>query len=225
MKCIIMANGEYGEFDDYKCIIQDAELIICADGGANRAYEMGVIPSYIIGDMDSISPEVREYFLSKNVRFKKYPRRKDFTDCQLALALADEIGAEQIYLLGSLGQRLDHTLSNLYAGIELSEKGKKIVHYQPDCQAYLISQEMILRGNKGDIVSVMALSEEARGVLEEGFDYPLDNVVLEKKNPYAISNILSSEKGRIKVEQGILLVLHYPVKLLPGKPGVPDTYK
>lgn len=210
MKCIIMANGEYGELDNYECIVKEAEMIICADGGANHAYKMGLMPSYIIGDMDSISPEAKEAFSSKNTRFKKYPRRKDFTDFQLAISLADELGADQIYILGSLGKRLDHTLSNLYSGIELAEKGKKIVHYHPDCRAYLISQELELRGEKGDIVSVMALSEEARGVLEEGFEYPLDNVILEKKNPYAISNIISSEKGRIRVNEGILLVLHYP---------------
>lgn len=210
MKCIIMANGEYGELGNYEHIVQEVELIICADGGANHAFEMGLIPAYVIGDMDSINPEVREFFSSKNTRFKKYPRRKDFTDCQLALSLADELGADQIYLLGSLGRRLDHTLSNLYAGIELAEKGKRIVHYHPDYLVYLISQELELRGQKGEIVSVMALSEEARGVFEEGFEYPLDNVVLEKKNPYAISNILSSETGKIKVEEGVLLVLHYP---------------
>jgi thiamine pyrophosphokinase len=43
-------------------VIKGSDLIICADGGANYAHEMGLIPAYIVGDMDSIRPEVKEFF-------------------------------------------------------------------------------------------------------------------------------------------------------------------
>ena len=54
MKCVILANGDYGDVDSCKWLLNEADIILCADGGANYAYAMGIIPAYIVGDMDSI---------------------------------------------------------------------------------------------------------------------------------------------------------------------------
>jgi thiamine pyrophosphokinase len=74
---------------------------------------------------------------------------------------------------------------------------------------YIINQDIEIAGEPGDIVSVLALTQEARGVTETGFDYPLENTVLKKSNPYAISNRLASSKGKISVQEGTLVVFHY----------------
>lgn len=209
MKCVILANGDYGNVDSCKWLVNEADIILCADGGANYAYKMGVIPAYIVGDMDSILPQVRDYYKEQGVEFRKYPQRKDFTDTQLILALAEELNANEIVFLGSLGKRLDHTLSNLYCGGELALKGKKVWHYTADYAAYLVSAEITISGEVGDIVSVLVLTDQARGVDEEGFEYSLKNVILEKWNPYAISNVLAKNEGVIRVRDGLLLVIHY----------------
>lgn len=209
MKCVILANGDYGNVDSCKWLVNEADIILCADGGANYAYKMGVIPAYIVGDMDSILPQVIDYYKEQGVEFRRYPQRKDFTDTQLILALAEELNANEIVFLGSLGKRLDHTLSNLYCGGELALKGKKVWHYTANYSAYLVSAEITICGEVGDIVSVLVLTDQARGVDEEGFEYSLKNVILEKWNPYAISNILAKNEGVIRVKDGLLLVIHY----------------
>ncbi|MGI6468138.1 MAG: hypothetical protein ACOX0Q_03815 [Syntrophomonadaceae bacterium] len=66
-----------------------------------------------------------------------------------------------------------------------------------------------MKGKKGDVVSVLPLSDRALGVCEKGFEYPLDKVVLEKKNPYSISNTLLGEKGEISLDEGVLAVFHF----------------
>jgi thiamine pyrophosphokinase len=88
-------------------------------------------------------------------------------------------------------------------------KGKKVWHYTANYSAYLVSNEINISGEIGDIVSVLVLTEQAQGVYEEGFEYPLENVILEKWNPYAISNVLAENEGIIKVGEGLLLVIHY----------------
>jgi thiamine pyrophosphokinase len=190
-------------------LLNEADIILCADGGANYAYEMGVIPAYIVGDMDSILPQVIDYYNEQGVEFRRYPQRKDFTDTQLILNLAEEIEADEIIFLGSLGKRLDHTLSNIYCGAELALKGKKVWHYTVNYSAYLVNKKITISGEAGDIVSVLVLTDQAQGVYEEGFEYPLKNVTLEKWNPYAISNMLAENEGVIKVREGLLLVIHY----------------
>ena len=209
MKCVILANGDYGNIDSYKWLLKETDIILCADGGANYAYKMGITPAYIVGDMDSIHPPVVDYYKEQGVEFRRYPQRKDFTDTQLILALAEELNAREIVFLGSLGKRLDHTLSNLYCGGELALKGKKVWHYTANYAAYLVNKEITISGEVGDIVSVLALTDEAQGVYEEGFEYPLKNVILKKWNPYAISNVLAKNEGVIRVGEGLLLVIHY----------------
>lgn len=209
MKCVILANGYYGDVESYIRLLNEADIILCADGGANYAYEMGVMPAYIVGDMDSILPRVMDYYKEQGVQFRDYPQRKDCTDTQLILNLAEEMDADEIVFLGSLGKRLDHTLSNIYCGAELALKGKKVWHYTTNCSAYLVNKEITINGEVGDMVSVLVLTDQAQGVYEEGFEYPLKNVILEKWNPYAISNVLAENKGVIRVREGLLLVIHY----------------
>lgn len=209
MKYIVMANGYYGDLEFYKKHISGEEQILCADGGANYAYKMGLIPSAIVGDMDSILPEVKQYYTEQEVSIKKFPRRKDFTDTQLVLSNACEMGASEILLLGSLGKRLDHTMSNLYCALDLVRQGIKITYLSPAGYIYLINKEIQLEGKVGDLISILSMTEESRGVSTEGLEYPLDHVVLETRNPYAISNALVGTHGAVSVEDGVLAVFHY----------------
>lgn len=210
MQCTIMTNGEYAALFRYRSIVDNSELIICADGGANYAYQMEIVPAYIVGDMDSIRPKVLEHYTQLEVPILRYPKRKDFTDTQLALSLAEEKGADNITFLGSLGGRLDHTLSNLYSCMEMVQKGHHIIHYHPDYQVYLVNNCLELNGTVGDTVSVIPLTDIAQGVTEIGFEYPLQDVILETGNPYAVSNIMAASTSIIKVQEGMLAVFHYP---------------
>ncbi len=213
MKCVIMANGEYGRIDLYHHLFSSADLVLCADGGANYAFAMGVVPSMIIGDLDSIRPEVREYFTVKQVETRKYPRHKDYTDTQLALSIANRFDADEIVLLGTLGKRLDHTLANIFSSLELARQGIKIMHYSPECVVYLVTKNIVFKGCQGDIVSVLALCEEAQGVYEKGFEYQVEDIVMNLENPYGISNVLTGKSGEVSVKKGVLAVFHYPQEI------------
>lgn len=208
MRSIILANGEYGRLEFYTDIFKPDDIVICADGGANYAYRLGVMPSMIIGDMDSILPEVKDYFRRSNIEMKKYPRRKDFTDTQLAMEIAEQLGADEIILLGTQGKRLDHTLANIYSGVEMADRLKMVMHYGPDCRIFLVSSKLELQGHKGDTVSILSLTEKAGGVSLSGFEYPLDNALLQSSQPYTVSNVLSQDIGMITLDEGVLAVFY-----------------
>lgn len=209
MRCIIFANGDYGDISYYQDLFTDHDIIICADGGANYAYKLGITPELIIGDMDSINYDAQKYFEEQRIQFKKFPPRKDFTDLQLALAAAADMGARKIVLLGTQGQRIDYSLGNLYSVIPYVRKGLNIIHYGPGWVIYVIANNLTLKGKVGDLVSVLPLGESVRGVTLKGFEYPLENVVLECAYPYSVSNMLSRETGAINLKRGILAVFHY----------------
>jgi thiamine pyrophosphokinase len=209
MRCIIFANGEYGELEAYHTIFRENDKIICADGGANYAHRLGLIPDCIIGDLDSILPEVKVFYEAKNTAFKKFPPRKDNTDMQLSMDTACEWGASEIILLGTLGKRLDHTLANLYSGMEFVRRGIKISHFTSECLVHIVNKEVEIKGTKGDIVSDVALTDKVFGFSEVGFEYSPVTPVLENSKPYAVSNVLADSLGIIRVDEGILAVFHY----------------
>lgn len=209
MRCLLMANGIYGDITIYYELAHRADLVVCADGGANFAYQMGVTPDCIVGDLDSIRPEVKEYFAQQGVRFIVYPAAKDFTDFQLALKAAEEMGADEIILVGTLGGRLDHTLANLYICIDAVEKGRKIIHFGPDVTIYLVNSRLRLQGRVGDLVSVMALAGKVSGITLEGFAFPLEEAELYPENPIGVSNRMTAETVAISVGEGIVAIFHY----------------
>ena len=58
MKTIaIILNGEDLQAERLASALQEADLIIAADGGANYCIRHGVHPHYIIGDLDSLDHE------------------------------------------------------------------------------------------------------------------------------------------------------------------------
>ncbi|OQE23257.1 hypothetical protein PENSTE_c009G04598 [Penicillium steckii] len=68
-----------------------ASYIICADGGANRLYEMmkqhgkesTILPDRIVGDLDSLNPTIRQHYEKLNVPIDEDPDQysTDFTKC------------------------------------------------------------------------------------------------------------------------------------------------
>lgn len=209
MKVIIMANGQYGNLDFYAGKFSGEESILCADGGANYAYALGWQPSVIVGDLDSILPEVEKHFADLGVPFKKLSPRKDYTDTQIVLQMAFEMGATEIILLGTLGKRLDHTMSNIFSGIGILNKGIKVSHLSPQGSIYLVNDQIEIMGQPGELISILSLADVSRGITISGFEYPLDNVCLENKLPYAVSNVMVAERAVISLQEGILAVFHY----------------
>ncbi len=78
------------------------------------------IPDCIVGDFDSIRPEVQEYYQQKNVKLL-FRYDQDYTDLEKCLYVSLERVAEYsnsngiknnaIFILGSAGGRVDHTFS------------------------------------------------------------------------------------------------------------------
>ena len=58
MRVVIVANGPMEAKPLYDAIVRGAETIVCADGGANTAIAHGWRPDVVVGDMDSIAPQV-----------------------------------------------------------------------------------------------------------------------------------------------------------------------
>lgn len=206
--CIIL-NGEIKDYKATKKIVNNNyDYIICADGGSNHAYKMEIIPDYIIGDLDSSNDNVIEYFRGCDVIFEKFPSKKNETDTELCIYLANKLGATKIDFIGALGGRVDHMLANvslLYYVRNMNIIPRILTEREEMYVA--INEEVIIKGKVKDTLSVIPLGGDANGVTLSGFEYPLDNYNMKYGLPLGISNIMLEDKCSIKVNKGSLLIV------------------
>ncbi|MDI3534874.1 MAG: thiamine pyrophosphokinae [Thermosediminibacterales bacterium] len=207
MRVVIFSNGQVENYEFYKNILGQDDYIICADGGLRHAVELDIIPDLIVGDLDSAKPEQVEEMAAKGVTVLRYPSKKDKTDTHIAVDLAVEKGAQEILLIGAMGDRFDHTLANLFLLSSVAEKGIKVRMLNEKNDVYIITDKVSLNGKKGDLVSLLALTPEVTGVTTKGLYYPLEKASLTIGFPVGISNVFVEEKVEINVEKGLLLVI------------------
>jgi thiamine pyrophosphokinase len=84
---LVVAGGEISDLVFFRSKISELKPaeIICADSGAGYLRAIGLVPHVIIGDMDSLKPDMLKYFKERGSRIIRFPEGKNETDTQLAL--------------------------------------------------------------------------------------------------------------------------------------------
>lgn len=183
--------------------------IICADGGARYVYDLGLTPGVIIGDMDSLSEEMYHYFERKGCRIIRYPERKNETDTQLALEYAYTMGPDEVWTFGAFGTRIDHVLANIGLLSTGVHRGIRVLLMDEWCEVFVVTDECVIEGKPGQTVSLLPLTGKVVGIYLDGFEYPLEDGVMEMGVPYGVSNRLVTSSGRVIVRSGQLLIIRY----------------
>ena len=203
-KCIILANGKPPK----KKIIsffqkKGYNKLICADGGANSALKMNLIPDVIVGDLDSISSNsLKEYkSVSKIIRLQ----RQNDTDVEKCLKFAIKNKIDEALLIGVTGNRLDHTICNLGIVLKFYDKIKLSLLAE---NSYLkpFTGSVKLKTKKGEIISLYGFDKKTK-ITSTGLMYPLKNTSLPFGEKESTSNVASSNYIQIKITNGIVFVI------------------
>ena len=208
-KFVIFLNGEYKysqEFMDR--LVSEETICFCADGGANFAFRYGKIPEIIIGDLDSIEKKVLEYYKSKNILIKKFPKDKDFTDFELILKEINKISenknfVEKIFVVGGLGKRIDMTLSNLF----IMEKYKNLVFLQENEEIFYAEKSFVLKNKKECEFSIIPISEKVEKLTLKGFKFETDKIDVKRENSRLVSNVILENEASVEFENGKLIII------------------
>ena len=206
MRALIVLGGDAPEPELLLACSKNADLMIAADSGLAAFDAAGLAPDLLIGDMDSIDPELLG-------RYAGLPQErlccvKDDTDGVHAVDVALARGAERITLLGALGGRMDHELANLMLLVRAHRAGAFAEILGEGVRVIRVPGEAVLRGAKGDTVSFLPLGD-ARGVTLTGFFYPLDRHDLHSDYPLGVSNVVTQDEAAVFVQDGDLLMFHY----------------
>ncbi|EYE89283.1 hypothetical protein Q428_03135 [Fervidicella metallireducens AeB] len=207
MKAVIVAYGETMEISELKKICIDSDIIICADGGGKYIFEAGLIPDYLIGDFDSLDRNILNYFENRNVNIIRYPREKDFTDTELCVLKAIELGCNDICIISGIGGRFDHSLGNVALLHFIKEKGANGYIKSEYCDIFLCSDELEIKGKIGDIISLIPFKNSASGLFTTGLKYSLNGEDIKFGRCIGISNVMINDTCTIKVSNGEILVI------------------
>jgi thiamine pyrophosphokinase len=169
---------------------------------------LGLTPHWLIGDLDSVSLEEARSLEAAGVRIWRYPVEKDETDLELAIRAVLSNGYRSIRIAAALGGRLDQTLGNLFLLQLPGLEGCDVRLEDGYEEVFLIRQEMEVLGQPGDILSLLPLGGPASGIWTEGLRYPLRGETLQPEQTRGISNVLLSERARVRLAAGTLLGIH-----------------
>lgn len=185
----------------FESILRRQPLILCADGGANRLAKRGIRPDYIIGDLDSLQPQLREALPSEQII---HNAGQDNTDLEKALDFAVERGMAKATVIGATGRRPDHTLANFSILLKYHDQ-IELQFIDAYCSMRIISGETVLEEPVGRTLSLMPLGR-CDGIETEGLAYPLRGETLELGVREGMSNVITVSPARIRIHKGFLLL-------------------
>lgn len=211
---VIAANGSYPHPDRCVDLVRAADVLIAADGGGNWLHREGLRADLVVGDLDSVAPDVLEALLARGARLVTHPRRKDETDTELALLEAAALAPRRITLLGAIGDRIDHSLANVLLLALPQLEGLDVRIFDGRSFVHLVRETLAVEGEPGDVVSLLPLGGDAVGVCTEGLEYPLRDETLAFGPARGISNVLEGRSARVSLRRGTLLFVHTPLRYM-----------
>lgn len=203
-KCLILANGDPPNKSVVKFLQKHGyNYLICADGGADSAIKLNLVPGIIIGDLDSVSDETLKYYRNK-CEIKKYSRQND-TDVEKAIKHAVKLKYDHAVLLGATGDRLDHSFCNLGIAIKFHEKiDISILHEKSFLKVH--KGKVKLDTTPGETISIYGIDTKTK-ITTSGLKYPLKNEPLPFGIRESTSNIAKEENVELEIKGGYAFVI------------------
>ena len=193
-RCYIITSYVEGAFPE----IEDGEYIICADGGYEVAVSHGLSPDLVIGDSDS----------GKMPEMLLFPREKDESDTFLCLKHAVESGYSEIVIIGGIGGRLDHTMSNIQTLAHFSGRTRSITMIdEKNIVTVAENPGITIQRKTGFTISLFSLTDKCCGVTTKGLYYPLNDAEITNTYPVGLSNLFTAEEANIDIKNGKLLIV------------------
>lgn len=182
-------------------------LVVAADSGVDHALALGLAIHTAVGDFDSVTPEGLARAEAAGAVVTHHPRAKDATDLELALDTALELGADRIVVLGGHGGRLDHLLANALLLASPRYADVEVVAEMGGARVTVVRARAVLRGDAGDLVSLLPAHGPARGVRTEGLRFPLADEDLPPGTSRGVSNQLEAAEAVVTLREGTILAI------------------
>lgn len=198
---LIIANGPYDE-DVVHSLIQN-RCVIALDGAANNLNN--VVPDYILGDFDSITPETYDRYQKLAVKFI-YAEDQNDTDLKKGIVFARQHGAKSITICCALGgDRTDHSLCNLNMLREVFDPACPIMlHTKTEVLHFLKDGKLSFEGEIGANCGFFGWPSGV--VTTKGLVWDVKNWKTEVGGQVSCSNQVAVSPAEVEVVGDIILI-------------------
>lgn len=168
MKVVILANGKFPEHIVPLNILSEANTIVCCDGATVKLEKFGLTPNAIVGDLDSITDELKAKYFDRLFHFPD----QNSNDLTKAVNWCKNKNIKNILILGATGMREDHALGNiglLCSYVKLGINVEMVTDYGVFTP---ILQPKRFESFEGQVVSIFSPRNETT-VTSQNLEYPL----------------------------------------------------
>ena len=201
---LIICNGNPPPHALLKQLWQEADYRVAADGGANLLQVLNLLPDAVVGDFDSLQPDVQKQ-LPEKILF--HVKEQDTNDADKAVRHCLKLGFTEINLLGADGGRQDQFLSSLEILFKYSPRARLIIWTALERMEFILDtwEETL---PPGTTLSLLPLFGGAQGVVSRGLKFELNNhALLPGKSPSGVSNQVLSNPVTVSIQEGQLLLV------------------
>lgn len=174
---VILAAGDFPQRPELLELLRNAAHVVCCDSAAVALLRSGAaLPEVIVGDMDSLPPELRERFAAQVV----HEAEQETNDLAKAFRLCLARGwTHDMVILGATGKREDHTLGNISLLMDFAKEVPGIRLFT-DCGRFeVLLQSGSLPTFSGEQISIFT-PDCTMPVSAHGLVYPLHKLRLER---------------------------------------------
>lgn len=185
-----------------------ADRVIAADSGLATCVAAGLHCDLVVGDMDSVDPQLLEAAAASGTVIERHEPDKDATDLELALDRAVQgPGGGTVLLMGSSRGRLDHLLATAVIIGSPRYSGCHLEAHLGQTRVLPVHDQRHLIAPVGTTASLFALHGPATGVTVTGMRWPLSDAVLDATTTVGVSNRFETAEADFTVDRGVLTVV------------------
>ncbi len=210
-KTVIVSGGMLEE--DFVLPIlksEETEFVIGVDKGLEFLYKHEIKPDYIVGDFDSVSRELVDYYREElNVPIREFNPVKDASDTEIALRLCLGLNRKSILILGGTGSRIDHLWANVQCLQIALQAGVDARIVDSHNQIRLLDSDITLKKSEafGPYFSLFPLEMPVDELSIRGAKYPLQNHFLKPSDSLCVSNEFAEDEVTISFVYGKVILM------------------
>ncbi len=174
---VILANGDFPQSPQIRQLLETAPCLIACDGAANALLEQGIAPTWVVGDLDSIAPSLRQDPQWAN-RMKPVADQET-NDLTKAAQWAATLGKKRLCIVGATGKREDHTLGNISLLSQYADWFEQVILLTDHGCFQTIAQTQEIAAPLGQQVSLFTLTH-GLPISTEGLKYPIRERILQQ---------------------------------------------
>lgn len=166
---VVVCNGQFPTHEVPLDILRQAKTIICCDGAIQKLSAVGVKPTVIVGDFDSLPKSLMEKY--SDIIF--HNPDQETNDLTKSMQWAKQHGFTDVCILGATGLREDHTLGNISLLADYEQQGFSVKMVTDTGVFTPIYRTTKFNSFKGQQVSIFSLKPDVP-IRSENLKYPFN---------------------------------------------------